>query len=580
MEYKSQNVVCQNCKSFFTIEPDDFGFYEKIKVPPPTFCPECRVVRRMSFLNERTLYKRKCDMTGESIISLFPENAEVPVYSPKAWWSDNWDAISYGQDYDFSRPFFQQFGELLRKVPQFSLQNQYTTLIRTEYVNMGTYNKDCYLVFNTSHSEESSFTAFSLRVNKCFDIYYGNKSELCYECQNINDCHNVRYSQNCEGCVNVFFSRDLFGCNDCFGSSNLRKKSYYIFNKPYTRETYLEEMKKYDLSSHIAVEQIKKYVANLMLKFPRRFNEGVRNVEVSGNYMYNSKSAHNSFYVNGLEDGKYCQFVFYKPSHDCYDMTLWGQNATRIYECMGAGDSQDMIKFSFDCWAPAVNIEYSYHIVSPNRNLFGCIGLKNKEYCILNKQYSKEEYEKMVEKIKKHMDDMPYVDKRGVIYKYGEFFPSEISLFSYNETFANSYFPLEKEEAIRQGFKWKDIPINKYEITIKASELPDDIKDVNKSILNQVIECEISKRAFRITQSEYQFYKQMNISLPRLHPDERNKNRLKRQNPMKLWHRECMCHKTDHHNHTGKCEVEFETSYAPDRPDIVYCEKCYQQEIY
>ena len=49
---------------------------------------------------------------------------------------------------------------------------------------------------------------------------------------------------------------------------------------------------------------------------------------------------------------------------------------------MGAGDSEDMIKFSFDCWAPAINTEYSYHIVSPNKNLFGCIGLKNREYCI------------------------------------------------------------------------------------------------------------------------------------------------------------------------------------------------------
>jgi len=576
---KSETKICQNCKKDFIIESDDFGFYEKIKVPPPTFCPDCRTQRRMSFLNERTLYKRKCNMTGESIVSLFPENSEVPVYSPKAWWSDDWDALDYGQEYDFSKPFFEQFGKLLRRVPQFSLQNQYTTLIRTEYVNMGTYNKDCYLVFNTAFSEESSFTAFSLRINKCFDIYYGNKSELCYECQNINDCHNVRYSQNCEGCVNVFFSRDLFGCNDCFGSSNLRKKSYYIFNKSYTREAYLEEMKKYDLSLHTEVEQIKKDVADRMLKFPRRFHEGVRNVEVSGNYMYNSKSVHDSFYVNGLEDCRYCQFVFYKPSRDCYDMTLWGQNATRIYECMGAGDSQDMVKFCFDAWSPAINIEYSYHIVAPNKNLFGCIGLKNKEYCILNKQYEKEEYFQMVEKIKKHMDEMPYVDKKGLVYKYGEFFPSEISLFAYNESFAQSYFPLTKEQIEAQGFRWRDREENKYTITIKAADLADNIKDVNESILKEVIECEVSKKAFRLTKAEFDFYKRMNIPIPRLHPDERHKKRLAKQNPMKLWHRECMCAKTNH-THKGKCEVEFETSYAPDRPEIVYCEKCYQQEVY
>ena len=142
----SETKQCQNCKNNFIIESEDFDFYKKIDVPPPTFCPECRMQRRMSFLNERTLYKRKCDMTGESIVSLFPEGSEVPVYSPKAWWSDNWDAMDYGVDYDFTKPFFEQFGKLLRKVPQFALQSQYTTLIRTEYVNMGTYNKDCYLV--------------------------------------------------------------------------------------------------------------------------------------------------------------------------------------------------------------------------------------------------------------------------------------------------------------------------------------------------------------------------------------------------------------------------------------------------
>jgi len=77
---------------------------------------------------------------------------------------------------------------------------------------------------------------------------------------------------------------------------------------------------------------------------------------------------------------------------------------------------------------------------------------------------------------------------------------------------------------------------------------------------------------------EYQFYKSMSIPIPRLHPDERHKNRLKKQNPMKLWSRSCMCEQ-ESHNHQGKCPNEFKTSYEPNRPDIVYCEKCYQQEV-
>jgi hypothetical protein len=64
---------CQSCKQPFIIEPEDFNFYVKIDVPPPTFCPDCRLQRRMAFRNERTLYKRKCDAPGhdEEMLSLF-----------------------------------------------------------------------------------------------------------------------------------------------------------------------------------------------------------------------------------------------------------------------------------------------------------------------------------------------------------------------------------------------------------------------------------------------------------------------------------------------------------------------------
>jgi hypothetical protein len=564
----SEVKSCQACKNPFEISSDDFDFYKKVEVPPPTFCPQCRAQRRMSFLNERTLYKRKCDMTGESIISLFPQDAPMPVYSPKAWWSDSWDATEYGQDYDFSKPFFEQFGALLRRVPQFALQNQYTTLIRTEYVNMGTYNKDCYLVFNTAFSEESSYTTFTRYAKNCYDMYGSATCELNYECSFVGGCYKTFYSENCEDCVNVSFSKDLYGCQNCFGCVNLRNQNYYIFNQPYTKETYAEEMKKYDLGSHAVVEEIKQKVAALHKQAPVRYMHGVHNKDVSGDIMFDAKNTFDSFYMIATEDCRYCQFVFYKPARDCYDMTFWGQNATRIYECMGAGDSEDMVKFCFDAWAPGTNIEYSYHIVAPNKNIFGCIGLKNKEYCILNKQYTKEEYEALVPKIKQHMMDMPYVDKLGRVYKYGEFFPSEISLFAYNETLAQSYFPLTKEQIEERGFKWKDREENAYAITVKAADLPGNIKDVPDTILNDVIECEVSKRAFKLTAAELQFYKAMNLPLPRLHPDERHKRRLAKQNPMQLWKRSC-----------ANCSKEIETSYSPERPEKVFCEDCYQKEV-
>lgn len=566
----SETKNCQNCQQDFTIESEDFDFYKHIEVPVPTFCPECRMQRRMSFLNDRNFYRRKCDKTGEMCVSVFSQEASVPVWSPKAWWADDWEATDYGQEYDFSKPFFEQFKELMHKVPQFSLQNQYTTLVNSDYTMMGTYNKNCYMVTNTAYCEDCDYTTFCIRGKSCKDVYKMDTCELCYESVNLRKCSCVIYSIDCEDCFDIAFSKNLRGCNNCFGCFNLRNKSYYIWNQPFTKEEYEQEIKKYNTGSYSEVMSLLNRFHQEDIKYPKRYMEGTQNDHVTGNYVYESKNAFNCFESSGLEDCKHCQFCFYQPVKDCYDMTLWGQNARFVYDCMGAGDNESMIKFSIDCWAQGSNIEYSYHIVVPNDDLFGCIGLKHKQYCILNKQYTKEEYTELLPKIKKHMDDMPYVDKGGKVYRYGEFFPSELSFFGYNETLAYSYLPLSKEQAREQGFLWKDMTINSHDITKKSSELPDDIKNVDESILNEIIEDEISGRAYRIVASELAFLRRMNLPLPRRHPNERHYNRVALRNSMKLWHRSCM---------NNGCQNEFETSYSPDRPEKVYCESCYQKAV-
>ena len=111
MENKSETKICQNCKQKFAIEPDDFAFYEKVKVPPPTFCFDCRLQRRMGWRNERTLYKRKCDALGhnEEIISMYAPGTPYKVVDAKYWWNDEWDPLDYGKPYDFNKPFFQKY---------------------------------------------------------------------------------------------------------------------------------------------------------------------------------------------------------------------------------------------------------------------------------------------------------------------------------------------------------------------------------------------------------------------------------------------------------------------------------------
>src|SRR3989338_915758 len=156
-EKTSEIRNCQNCKKDFIIEPDDFSFYEKIKVPAPTWCPDCRLQRRLSFRNERALYKNPCQLCGKDTVSRFDPEKGIVNYCGECWWSDKWDPTSYGQDYDFSKPFFKQFGNLLKQVPQFNLITLYNTLVNSNFTNMNHYLKNCYYIFNADYDERCMY---------------------------------------------------------------------------------------------------------------------------------------------------------------------------------------------------------------------------------------------------------------------------------------------------------------------------------------------------------------------------------------------------------------------------------------
>lgn len=195
-------------------------------------------------------------------------------------------------------------------------------------------------------------------------------------------------------------------------------------------------------------------------------------------------------------------------------------------------------------------------------NCFGCVGLQNKKYCIFNKQYSKEEYEKNVAQIIKKMNETG---------EWGKFFPKELSPFGYNESLANEYLPLNKEEANAQGFKWSDYekPLVEVSESIEANELPDKIDDVSEDILKKAIKCEVTGRPFVVTSAEFRFYKKHGIPLPRKHPDVRYDERIALRKPRKLWKRKC-----------DKCDKEVTSVFSQQTAETIYCAKCFREEVY
>jgi len=564
----SETKACQNCKSDFNIEPEDFNYYEKIDVPPPTWCPECRLIRRWAHYNVWSLYWRNCDKCAKKTLSIHDPARQMTVYCQTCWWADDWDGTEYAQDYDSTQPFLAQVKELMEKTPYAALESQYLTIKNSEYSNALAWSKDSYLIFWADNCEFVYYSSILNGLKYSSDCLRVNDSELCYESLGVYRCYNTFFSDECDDCVDVWFSRDCYSCMNCIGCVNLRGEKNCIFNVKYTKEEYEKKFKELGFNSWKNLREFEKKAREFWLAKPyREYNGHSLNVNVTGEHVYNSRNSKECYIVKGAENCKWAQLITYVPAKDCWDYSGWGNNATRIYESTVVGENADSVFFSLECWPDVFNLQYCQWTIA-GKNNFGCVNLKRKKYAILNKEYSKEEYERLKKNIIEDMKTNPYVNKHGMKFPYGEFFPPEMSNFSYNKSLAMRFFPKTKEVALREGYSWNDEENLSPPATMKAHVLPDIISETTDSILNEVIECASCKRSYKIVKGELDLLRKMELPVPHECPKCRENKRFARMTRPKLYHRKC-----------DKCGEAIYTPYAPEDPRIVYCVKDYQAEF-
>ena len=588
-----QAKTCQNCKNQFTIEPDDFAFYEKIHVPPPGSCPECRQRNRIIFRNFKTFYKRPSDKSKKPLVSMYSEGVPFPVWSHEEWWADDWDPFAYGRDFDFSRPFFEQFRELLEKVPRLSIIQQGNNP-GSEYANRVTDNRSCYLNFGSTVVEYCRYSSFINYSKECVDCNNISKCERCYWCVDCSGCYQVAFSRESHQCNDSWFLVNCRNCQNCFGCVNLRNKSYCIFNEQYTKEEYEKRIKELGVGTRAAMPDIERKVAELVLRSVMPALVTQKSVDSSGNWIEESRDVHRSFGCRNTENVRYCFSIF--SEKDAMDHSFWGNGSELMYETISAGIQCGSLRFCNECWSQDLDLQYCMNCHT-SKYLFGCNGIRSGEYCILNKQYTKEDYEALVPKIVEQMKAMPYTDKHGRVYGYGEFFPIELSPFAYNVTLAQDFFPLDKAAILAQDYQFKDDTERDYKLSAQADALPDRAAEAPETITEQVIGCmhkgecaDQCTTAFRILKEDFVLYKTASLPLPLLCPNCRHHERLNARNPLKLWPQSCQCtgsssengvykNLAQHAHGSSHCENKFETSYAPDRPETVYCEACYNAEV-
>ena len=194
----------------------DLEFYDKMSpvfggvkysIPSPTISPYERFVQKFAWRNERSIVRRKCDLTQKDIISMYHPDLPYTVYSNDAWHSDNWSWSDHGVAPDFDRPFFGQIQDLMLKVPllgvsMFQLEN-------SEFNNCAAHLKNCYLCFDVDYLEDCYYVINSQHCQDCIDCSEMSESQFCYGCYNCIESRNLIHSVDC---VN---SHDLMYCRGC-----------------------------------------------------------------------------------------------------------------------------------------------------------------------------------------------------------------------------------------------------------------------------------------------------------------------------------------------------------------------------
>lgn len=539
---------CEECKKAFEITQREQDLHVRMNVSTPKICPSCRNQRRLADWSFGPFHKVQDCITKKTIVSMFPPNSQFPITERSTWHSDAWEAVA--TDIDWDRSFFDQMLELHRKVPMYHMTGDDKS-VNCDYCDDTWTCKDCYSCRSMLDVENSHFMYRIAYCKDCLDCTYCFYLEHCYENIYCEKNYNTHFSLNSQNCTDSYFLYDCRGCTNCFMCWNLRNKQYSINNKQYTKQEYENKIQEFDLSSKNAIEKCKKeFVIHLQNEAYHKAVEQMSCENVDGNYLQSSHNLDKSFFAEKIDNGAY---VFRAHSDkDLSDSTgaLRCELTHEIMQCSDMYDTKYAV-YSFRCRFS----EYLHRCVDVE-NCFGCVGLKKKKFCILNKQYSEEEYKTLRQKL---------IEKMKADGEYGKYFPYSMALVGYNHTLAHYYFQETKESVERKGSFWQE---DTEKIQAKTKDIPDKIQNY-ATWENAVIECEETKKPFRLIKQEIKFYKKHNLPLPGIYPDLRN---VKRFNFLAgIVPYEVLC---------ANCGKTTLTYYQPERKyKNILCNECYIKKI-
>lgn len=512
-------AVFQSDKEFYEKISPTFG-WKKFQIPFPTLCPKERQRRRLAQRNERNYYTSVCAYSGERIITNNDPKNWSSVYSTNVWWSDVRDWLDYGVEIQESS-FFRQFMDLKNVVPKIALMNDNDISSENcKYTYDILYCKDCYMTMEAISDKVAHYCMNVHRSEYILDSTMLYDSQYCIECTDSYNLFSCIYTQNSRACTHMLFTSDCVWCNFCIWCVGLENKEYYLFNEFVWKELY-EQYRK-DILSELIFWSTKftSTRKNFLKKHKKQTLQHINTEHAYGENILNSSEIVCGFELSNCQKLKYVYNVL--DAHNCQDIDV----ATNIDHCLESvtPDLSSNILFSIFC-SSCHWVVYS-EMCHRCTHCFWCVWLKDKQYCILNVQYTKEEYDKKVSQVITSMIE------NG---EWWEFFPISTSAYPYNLSDAMQWFSLDEEECIQKWYKRsnEDIIINipEHAEIIEWATMESNVDTISDTICNKTIICETSWRPFRIIESELSICRKLWFPLPRKHPDIRHQERLWR----KLW---------------------------------------------
>jgi len=541
---------CAGCSKDFTVEKADIDFYEKLGVPTPDKCPNCRLKMRLAFWPFGKFHVRNCDLSGERIISIFPPKAKFPVYKTSNWYSDSWEVPAL--DYDPDAKFLDQVAKLQSLTPHPHQSGAKNT--DCDSSDDAWECKKCYLCRSMANCENVSYGYRMLHCRDSQELTYCFDTEESYDCTLCSKISHIKYALNVRDSFDSVFLYDCRNVSNCFMCWNLRNKEYNIMNVQYSKEDYFKTIAQYDLGSSAQVENLKtEFNKLLQTQAVHRINNNIKTINSTGNFLTENKGCRQCFFLETSED---CSHLFRgNTNKDCID-SIGLLKCELFYDSVQMGEGYN-VKHSMFC-TNCRDSEYLDFCIDCV-DCFGCVSLRKKQYYILNKQYNKEDYEKLVAEIKEKMKK----DGAG-----DHFFPIKMAQTGYNLSLAQTYFP-ETEEGVKKfGGEWEELE----KTESKGREtipFPDNTKDVTDDVVTKALVCEATGRLFSINKDDLEFYRKNNIPIPHLYCDERTMRRLR-----------LMPFATSTKANCTFCNKEMVSYFPPEWGyERIACEDCYKREI-